>query len=110
MRIMVMEFGTNWWGRFGSDPCDPYCYTRHAAYYNSTGIRCGRKVRRHWIIPGLIRFNGVGDFDPHHPRCSVGHTFLASNLDFLFGGNRLLLMRKMKSRRSLLTDFLPAAF
>lgn len=90
-----MEFGTNWWGRFGSDPADPYRYTRHAAYYNSTGIRCGRKVRRHWIIPGLIRFNGVGDFDPHHPRRSVGHTFLATNLDFLFGGNRLLLTRRL---------------
>jgi len=93
--IKVMAFGTNWWARFGSDPADPYRYTRHAAYYNSTGICCGRKIRRHWIVPGMIRFNGVGDFNPHRPKSSIGSTFLTSSLDFLFGGNRLLLKKKM---------------
>ena len=95
MLVKVMAFGTNWWARFGSDPADPHRYTRHAAYYNSTGIRCGRKVRRHWIVPGMIRFNGIGDFNPHHPKNSLGRTFLTSNLDFFFGGNRLLLKREM---------------
>ena len=95
MLVKVMGFGTNWWARFGSDPADPLRYTRHAAYYNSTGIRCGRKVRRHWIVPGMIRFNGVGDFNPHRPKGSLGHIFLTSNLDYLFGGNRLLFKKKM---------------
>ena len=94
MRVKLMEFGTNWWARFGSDPADPDRYTRHAAYYNSTGVRCGRKVRRHWIVPGLIRFNGVGDFNPRRPHLSLGRTFLTSNLDYLFGGNRLLLKKR----------------
>ena len=62
MLVKILNFGTNWWARFGSDLDDPLRLTCHAAYYNSTGIRCGRKVRRHWIAPGLIRFNGVGDF------------------------------------------------
>lgn len=95
MLVKLLNFGTNWWARFGSDPADPFRYTRHAAYYNSTGIRCGRKIRRHWIVPGMIRFNGVGEFNPHRPKGSLGHTFLTSNLDFLFGGNRLLLKSKM---------------
>jgi hypothetical protein len=95
MLIKVMGFGTNWWARFGSDPTDPYRYTRHAAYYNSTGIRCGRKVRRHWVVPGMIRFNGVGDFNPHRLNTSLGRTFLTSKPDFLFGGNRLLLKGRM---------------
>jgi hypothetical protein len=97
MLVKVLNYGTNWRARFGSDPNDPHCYTRHAGYYNSTGIRCSLKVRRHWIVPGLIRFNGAGDFNPHLPipNRSLGHTFLASNLDFLFGGNRLLLKNKM---------------
>jgi len=93
--VKLLNFGTNWWARFGSDASDPHRYTRHAAYYNSTGIRCGRKIRRHWIVPGLIRFNGVGDFNPHRPKGSLGQTFLTSNLTFLFGGNRLLFKRKM---------------
>src|SRR5579883_1335963 len=95
MRVKVLSFGTNWWARFGSNPSDAHRYTRHAAYYNSTGIRCGSKVRRHWIVPGLIRFNGAGDFNPHFPNRCLGHTFQTSNLDFLFGGNRLLLKNRM---------------
>jgi hypothetical protein len=95
MLVKVMGFGTNWWARFGSDPADPYRYTRHAAYYNSTGIRCGRKVRRHWVVPGMIRFNGVGDFNPHRPNTCLGRIFLTSKLDFLFGGNRLLFKKRM---------------
>jgi hypothetical protein len=95
MLVKVLNFGTNWWARFGSDPNDSHRYTRHAAYYNSTGIRCGRKVRRHWIVPGLVRFNGAGDFNPHLPNRSLGHTFVASDLDSLFVGNRLLLKSKL---------------
>jgi len=95
MLVRVLNFGCNWWARFGYDPADPRCYTRHAAYYNSTGICCGRKIRRHWIVPGLIRFNGVGDFNPHLPKRSLGHTFLTSRLEFLFGGNRMLLKQRV---------------
>ena len=58
-------------------------------------MRCGRKVRRHWVIPGLIRFNGAGDFNPHLPNRSLGCTFLCSDLTFAFGGNRLLFGRKV---------------
>lgn len=94
MLVKVLNFGTNWWARFGHDPDDPHRFTRHAAYYNSTGVRCGRKVRRHWIVSGLVRFNGVGDFNPHLPNRSIGHTFRCSDLAFAFGGNRLLFERK----------------
>jgi len=95
MLVKVLSFGTNWWARFGREPRDPWRFTRHAAYYNSTGVRCGRKVRRHWIVPGLIRFNGVGGFNPHLPIRSIGHTFRCSDLTVAFGGNRLLFDRKV---------------
>src|SRR5579872_5659236 len=95
MLIRVLSFGINWWARFGRDPQDPYRFTRHAAYYNSTGVRCGSKVRRHWKVPGLIRFNGAGDFNPHHPQSCMGKTFECSELTFAFGGNRLLFQRKV---------------
>ena len=95
MLVKVLSFGTNWWARFGRDPRDPWRFTRHAAYYNSTGVRCGRKVRRHWIVSGLIRFNGVGGFNPHLPNRSIGHTFRCSDLTVACGGNRLLFDRKV---------------
>jgi hypothetical protein len=96
MLVQVHSFGTNWWARFGHDPADPHRFTRRAAYYNSTGIRCGSKVRRHWMVPGLIRFNGVGDFNPHRPESSIGKTFECSDLTFAFGGNRLLFERRVR--------------
>jgi hypothetical protein len=102
MLVKVLSFGTNWWARVGHDPRTPFCITRRSAYYNSTGVRCGRKVRRHWIISGLVRFNGVGDFNPHLPNRSKGHTFHCSDLTVTLGGNRLLFGRK--ASRSELPD------
>jgi hypothetical protein len=94
MLVKILKFGSNWWARFGHDPGDRYRFTRHAAYFNSTGLCSGSKVRRHWIVPGLIRFNGVGDFNPQFPNRSVGVTFECADLVFALGGNRLLFQRK----------------
>lgn len=94
MLVSVHNFGSNWWARFGRDPNDPYRFTRHAAYYNSTGVRCGRKIRRHWLVSGLIRFNGMSDFNPHLPHRAIGRIFSGSDLTFACGGNRLLLERR----------------
>jgi hypothetical protein len=94
MSVKILAFGSNWWARFGSDPGDPVRYTRHAAYFNSTGVRCGRKIKRHWILPGLIRFNGFGDFNPHFPSRAIGTTFWCTNLVSAFGGNRVLFVRE----------------
>jgi hypothetical protein len=94
MLVKVLNFGINWWARFGRDAEDPYRFSRHAAYYNSTGVRCGSKVRRHWITSGLVRFNGVGDFNPNIPERAIGRTFLCSDLTQAFGGNRLLFQGK----------------
>ena len=94
MLVKVLNFGTNWWARFGRDVEDPHRFTHHAAYYNSTGVRCGGKVRRHWVTSGLIRFNGVGDFNPNMPDRAIGQTFICSDLTQAFGGNRLLFQNK----------------
>jgi hypothetical protein len=96
MLVKILAFGSNWWARFGRDPSDRYRYTKHAAYFNSTGVRCGNKVRRHWILAGLVRFNGVGDFNPHYPNRAVGETFECTDLTFACGGNRVLFRRTVK--------------
>jgi len=91
MLVKILEFGSNWWARFGSEPSDPWRFTRRACYYNSTGVRSGRKVRRHWVIPGLIRFNGTGDFNPHLPLRSIGQTFSCGSVVENSDGNRLVI-------------------
>ncbi len=94
MSVKILGFGSNWWMRFGRDPNDPHRYTRRAAYYNSAGVRCGKKIKRHWILPGLIRFDGVGDFNPHFPSRAFGVTFWCTDLAFACGGNRILFVRR----------------
>jgi hypothetical protein len=93
--VKILEFGSNWWARFGRDLHDRYRYTRHAAYFNSTGVRCGNKMRRYWVVPGLIRFNGVGDFNPQFPNRAVGEVCECTDLVFACGGNRVLFRRKV---------------
>jgi len=94
MSVKILEFGSNWWARFGRDHDDPCRYTRHAAYYNSAGIRCANKVRRYWVLPGLVRLNGVGDFNPHYPGRSIGETFWCADPVFTGGGTRVLFVRR----------------
>ena len=53
MLVKILEFGSNWWARFGRDPQDRYRFTRHAAYSQLRGRalrtrRCGG----YWIVPG----------------------------------------------------------
>lgn len=97
MLVRILSFGSSWWPRFGHDPQDRYRFTRHAAYFNSTGVRSGSKVRRYWIVPGLLRFNGVGDFNPQFPARSIGASFECASLTIALGGNRLLFGRKVKN-------------
>ena len=103
MLVKILSFGSNWWARFGQDVYDRYRFTRHAAYFNSTGLRSGNKVRRHWIVPGLIRFNGVGGFNPHFPNRALGKTFECTGLTFAYGGNRLLFVKN--AERLLAPDY-----
>jgi hypothetical protein len=103
MLVRILGFGSNWWARYGRDPEDRYRYTRHAAYFNSAGVRCGSNFRRHWSVSGLIRFNGVGDFNPRFPRRSIGSTFECTDPAFAFGGNRVVFLRK--SRASAQPDY-----
>jgi hypothetical protein len=99
MPVKVISFGSNWWARFGRDIHDRYRFTRRAAYFNSTGLRSGSKVRRYWIVPGLLRFNGAGDFNPQFPDRAIGATFECADLTFAFGGNRLLFVRRIRNCR-----------
>ncbi|SRR5258708_4959239 len=102
MMVKVLSFGTNWWTRVGRDAAGPEDRARNTAYYNSTGVRCGRKLRRHWIVAGLVRFNGVGDVSPQRPNRALGRTFVCSDLIHASGGNRLLF--KSKAHKSAVPD------
>lgn len=89
MLVKVLSFGSNWWARGQHTP------PQAMAYYNSTGVRCGSKIRRHWVISGLLRFNAVSNFNPARPERAVGGVFLCSELVCALGGNRLLFQARL---------------
>src|SRR5882724_10679283 len=84
MLVTVLSFGTNWWARSSSR-----AQVSHPVFYNSTGLRCGRKVRRHWLVPGILRFNYTC-LDPRQASAAGQSTFICSDLASACGGNRLL--------------------
>ena len=93
MLVQILGFGSNWWAKCGRDANDPHRFTRRAAVYNSTGVPCGRTIRRHWVVPGLVRFNGGDGFEPGFPESVLGKTFCCSEVTQYCGGNRLLVRR-----------------
>jgi hypothetical protein len=96
MRVRVVSFGTNWWAVHSRDLDDPYCFRRRAAWFNSTGIQCGRRLRLCWVFPGQIRFNQTSGFQPEFPFRSVGRTFLCRGPNH-FGGRTYLLFSRLMS-------------
>jgi hypothetical protein len=91
MRIRVISFGTNWWTVNSDNLDDPYCFRRHAVWFNSAGLRSGRRLRLCWVYPGQIRFNQTSGFDPEHPMRSVGKIFLSRGPTTMQGRTHLLL-------------------
>lgn len=73
MLVTVTSFGSVWRRRFGKDQ-SARRFAR-AAYFNTTGVPDGGKIRRRSRIVGHVRFNGVGGFNPNHPLGMINSVF-----------------------------------
>lgn len=106
MLVKILGFGCNWWRRYGKDASDRFRYTKHAAFYNSTGVKCGRKIRRHWVIAGLIRFNGAAMHTRRDLNLYVGQIWQCTEPVFAFGGHRIVFEKKAGKRQKTADCFL----
>jgi hypothetical protein len=97
MHIRIISLGTNWWAMHCRDLDDPYCFRRRAAWFNSTGFKCGHRLRLNWIYPGQIRFNLTSGFDPEFRLRTIGKTFWCSGPNRHQGKVHLLVVRPAKS-------------
>jgi hypothetical protein len=91
MRVRIISFGTNWWSAHSRDLNDPLCFRRNAAWFNSAGLKYGRRLRLCWVFPGHIRFNQTSGFHPEYPLRSIGRTFHCSEPNYLHGRTHLLI-------------------
>lgn len=97
MHVRIISLGTNWWAMHARNLDDPYCFRRCAAWFNSTGFKCGRRLHLNWIYPGQIRFNVTSGFDPDLHSRAIGKTFWCSGPNRFQGKNHLLVVRPAKS-------------
>jgi hypothetical protein len=91
MRVRIISFGTNWWTAHSRDLTDPLCFRRNAAWFNSAGLKYGRRLRLCWVFPGQIRFNRTSGLHPEYPLRSTGKTFQCTAPNYLRGRTHLLI-------------------
>jgi hypothetical protein len=75
MIVQILRCGVNWWAKHSKDPSDPLCFSRNSAYFNSTGLMFGRRLRHLFLYRGRIRFNRTSGFDPEFVERISGKTF-----------------------------------
>jgi hypothetical protein len=68
MIIGLEGFGSVWSVRVGLNP-------ERTAFYNTTGIITGGKLRHRSRVFGQLRFNAVGGFNPKHIERNIGRVF-----------------------------------
>ena len=67
MLISVLGFGSIWTRRGARDACNPAeVRISEAAYYNTTGVLVGDKLRNRPCTYGVARFNGNSGFRPDY--------------------------------------------
>src|SRR5574340_647601 len=75
MLVAVNGFGSIWTRRLGRDAGSATHYGRDAAFYNTTGVPVGEKIRARSRIDGFARFNGSSGFTPHDPARMLNRLF-----------------------------------
>jgi hypothetical protein len=93
MWIRVIAFGTNWWSPHSRDLNDPLCFRKNAVWFNSAGLKSGRRLRLCWVYPGHIRFNRNSGFHPEFPRRALDKIFFSDGPKRIDGRLHLLLSR-----------------
>jgi len=76
MHVTIEGFGSLWSRRTRPDPQHPE--RQRTAYYNTTGISVGDKVRPRSRIFGQLRFNSVGGFISAGVERNIGRLFQCS--------------------------------
>ena len=89
MLVTVTGFGSVWQHRFGKNQSDPKRFAR-AAYFNTTGVSVGGKIRTRPRIVGHVRFNGAGGFDPNYPLRMINSVFECAEPCIWQGQNKVL--------------------
>jgi hypothetical protein len=90
MRVAVNGFGSIWTRRFGKNPLSRRRFLTDAAFFNTTGVDVGGRLRARPLVYGVARFDGASGFMPHGPEGMLNRVFDCEPPCEWNGGMRLL--------------------
>lgn len=96
MLVTITGFGSVWRRRSGKNEHDPRTCAR-AAYFNTTGVPVNGKIRTRPKVPGHVRFNDVGGFNPNRPLGMINTVFECAEPCVWQGQNKVLFERRLSA-------------
>src|SRR5690349_11328340 len=90
MLVAVQSFGSIWTSRGTSAQLDS-SFVRREAYYNTTGVLAGNKMRSRSCIYGYVRLDECSGFNPRFAERSIRRVYESDGVSVWNGRNKLFL-------------------
>jgi hypothetical protein len=91
MLVAVQSFGSIWTARSASPELDCAKSARRGAYYNTTGVLAGGKLRNRACLYGYVRLDGCSGFHPRLAERLMHRVYQSEGVSVWNGRNRLFL-------------------
>ena len=93
MLVAVQSFGSIWTARGASTELDCTKVARRSAYYNTTGVLAGDKVRNRACSYGYVRLDECSGFHPPFAERLIHRVYRSEGVSAWNGGNKLFLQQ-----------------
>ncbi|MFN7998398.1 MAG: hypothetical protein U0Q18_32555 [Bryobacteraceae bacterium] len=90
MFVAVQSLGSIWTSRAASAPLDSNA-ARRGAYYNTTGVLAGNKLRSRSCVYGYVRLDECSGFNPRFAERIIHRVYKSDGVSVWNGRNKLFL-------------------
>ena len=91
MLVAVQSFGSIWTERGASPEVDGANAVRRRAFYNTTGVRAGSKLRSRSCVYGYVRLDECSGFHPGFAERVIHRVYESEGVSVWDGRNKLFL-------------------
>ena len=93
MLVAVQSFGSIWTARTARTNPDRTKAAGRGAYYNTTGVLAGDKLRSRSCVYGYVRLNECSGFHPRFVRRFIHRVYESEGVSVWDGRNKLFLQQ-----------------
>src|SRR5215470_9280845 len=95
MLVAVQSFGSIWTERRASTDVDDATSARRRAFYNTTGVMAGSKLRSRSCVYGYVRLDECSGFHPSSAERVIHRVYESEGVSVWSGRNKLFLRQFM---------------